>query len=85
MEEVLLNGVVTRFDRAIHTQNLGKLADIVDSDIQIIDEGMTKSSRFLEGHDEAEAIADPVPCPDELRQDIENLETWINQVRRRRR
>ncbi|HUU16605.1 MAG TPA: hypothetical protein VMW72_05605 [Sedimentisphaerales bacterium] len=84
VEEVLLNSVVMRFDRAIHTQRLNGLADITNDDIQTIDEGMTKSSRFLEGHDEAGAVADPVPSPEELRQDINNLETWVGQVRRRR-
>ena len=84
VEEVLLNGVVIRFDRAIHTQQLNRLADINNDDIQTIDEGMTKSSRFLEGHDEAGALADPVPSPDELRQDINNLQTWVSQVRQRR-
>lgn len=84
VEEVLLNGVVIRFDRAIHTMQLGKISDITPSDIQIIEEGMTKSSRFLEGHDEAGAVADPVPEPDELRQDIGNLEDWVKSVRQRR-
>jgi hypothetical protein len=83
VEEVLLNGVVIRFDHAIHTQQLNGLADITDDDIQTIGKGMTKSSRFV--HDEAGAVADPVPNPDELRQDINNLETWVTQVRCRRR
>ncbi|MCK4578821.1 MAG: ATP-binding protein, partial [Candidatus Marinimicrobia bacterium] len=84
-EEVLLNGVVTRFDPAIHTQQLSRVADITPGDIQIIDQGMTKSSRFLEGHDEAGAVADPVPSPNELRQDITALEDWVRGVRQRRR
>lgn len=82
VEEVLLNGVVARFDHAIHTQQLNGLADITDDDIRTIGEGMTKSSRFV--HDEAGAVADPVPSPAELRQDINNLETWVGQVRQRR-
>jgi hypothetical protein len=82
VEEVLLNGVVIRFEHAIHTQQLNGLADITDGDIQTIGEGMTKSSRFV--HDEAGAVADPVPNPDELRQDINNLETWVTQVHHRR-
>jgi len=82
VEEVLLNGVVIRFDRAIHTQQLNRITDITDDDIQKINDGMTKSSRFL--HDQAAAVTDPVPRPDELSQDINNLETWVAQVRRRR-
>lgn len=82
VEEVLLNGVVIRFDHAIHTQQLNGLADITDDDIRTIGEGMSKSSRFV--HDEAGAVVNPVPSPVELRQDINNLETWVSQVRRRR-
>jgi len=85
VEEVLLGGVVIRFDRAIHTQQLRNLSDITDDDIRTIDESMTKCSRFLEGHDEAIAVGDPVPLPSELRQDIEDIEAWIAEVRRRRR
>lgn len=84
VEEVLLNGVVIRFDHAIHTQQLRTIADITDDDIQAITNGMTKSSRFLEGHDEAKAVMDSVPAPDELRDDIANLESWVREVRRRR-
>jgi len=84
VEELLLNGVVIRFDHAIHTQQLRRLSDITDADIQTINDAMTKSSRFLEGHDEAQAVADPVPGPDELRQDITDLENWVIQIRPRR-
>jgi len=82
VEEVLLNGVVVRFDDAIHTQQLRRLSDITDDDIGIINDGMTKCSRFL--HDEAAAVMDPTPEPDELRQDILDIENWVQTVRRRR-
>lgn len=84
VEELLLNGVVIRFDHAIHTQQLNRLADITDGDIQTINSGMTKSSRFLEGHDEAQAVIEPVPDPNELRQDINSLENWVANIRGRR-
>ena len=82
---LLVKQRTVRFDRTIHTQQLNLLADITADDVERVDEGMTKCSRFLEGHDEAEAVADPVPGPTELRQDVANLETWITEVRRRRR
>jgi len=56
--------------------------NITDEDIRMIDEGMTKSSRFL--HDVAGDVADPVPSPVELREDINNLETWVSQFRQHR-
>lgn len=85
VEEVLLNGVVIRFERAVRTLRLNSLSDISPQDIQTINEGMTKSSRFIVGHDQAQAIAEPVPNPEELRQDIDNLRTWVNAVNSRRR
>jgi len=85
VEEVLLNGVVIRFDCAVHTQQLRHLFDISEEDIRQISVAMSKSSRFLQGHDEAQAVAEPVPSPNELRQDIVDFECWISEVRRRRR
>lgn len=82
VEEVLLNGVVMRFSRAIHTQQLNRLADITEDDIRIIDQGMTKASLFL--HDQPAVAAEPVPGPDELRDDVHSLETWVSHVRQRR-
>jgi len=85
VEEVLLNGVVLRFDRAVHTQQLNRLSDITDEDLQAVHEGMTKSSRFLEGHAQPRTVIDPAPGPDELLDDIGNIETWVAQIRQRRR
>jgi hypothetical protein len=82
VEEVLLNGVVMRFSRAIHTQQLNKLADITEDDIRTINQGMTKASLFL--HDQPAAATEPVPGPDELRNDVDSLETWVSKVHQRR-
>lgn len=84
IEEVLLNGVIKRFDREVRTQPLRKLIDINEADIRAVDDGMTKTSRFLIGHDQPEAVAEPVPEPDEIRQDIAALENWVAAVRGRR-
>ncbi len=84
VEEVLLNSVVTRFEREIHTSLLNKVTDITGDDLQILNDGMTKTSRFFRGHDEPETVLDPVPEPDEILQDIEIFENWIKQIRRRR-
>lgn len=84
VEELLLNGAVVRFERAVQTQRLRPLVDITDNDLDVIDTAMTKCSRFLEGHDEPAAVMDPVPGPDELLADIESLEKWIREMRKRR-
>jgi len=84
VEELLINRAVVRFERAIQTQRLHPLTDISDADIAAIDEGMSKCSRFLEGHDEPGAVMDPVPEPAELLTDITALEDWVTQMKRRR-
>ncbi len=84
VEEVLLNGAVVRFRRSIETQRLDKLTDVAATDIQTIEAAMTKCSTHLRGHDQAAAINQPVPQPTELKADIEQLENWVTQVRKRR-
>lgn len=74
IEEVLLNGVVQRFGEGISTQKL-KAVLVTDDDYKQIEAGMTKSSKFE--HDAASPVGRlPIPDPDELSQDIENLESF---------
>jgi len=84
VEEVLLGGAVMRFQRGVQTKQLRKLDDICETDLEIVDEGMTKSSRFLLGHDESAYANEPIPNPDELKEDIEELANWVAEIRRRR-
>jgi len=84
VEEVLLNGAVVRFGRAVQTQRLRKITDVQDADIEAVDAGMTKASRFLVGHDQAPANYEPLPPPDELAADIEALASWVEAIRHRR-
>jgi hypothetical protein len=82
VEEVLLHDVVTRFGEGVSTQRLRAVV-IEDVDYVAVDTGMTKSSRFA--HDPASAAMLPTPHPDELRADIEALETWRTAVDARKR
>src|SRR5439155_8897446 len=84
VEEVLLNRVVERFRPGVETQRLKQLRDIQSSDLQAVDAGMTKCSRWEGGHDLALAANDPVPAPDELQKDIAALEDWVKAVEARR-
>lgn len=85
IEEVLLCGVVERFRRSIETQRLKFVHDIQESDIETVKAGMSKSSRWEGGHDHAPAENDPVPAPDELKRDIDDLENWVKSVNKRRK
>jgi hypothetical protein len=84
IEEVLLNGAVERFRRSIETQKLNKITDITVDDIETIETAMGKCSTHFRGHDQPPAINQPLPAPAELLADIEQLENWTTQMRKRR-
>lgn len=82
IEEVLLNGVVQRFGEGVSTQKL-KSVLVTDNDYKQIEEGMSKSSKFE--HDAASTVGRlPIPDPDELSADIENLEKFRRSVEDRK-
>ena len=85
LEEVLLGGVVERFRENIQTQQIGRLADITPEDCKAVEIGMTKSSKWLTGHDQAPAARQDIPEPNELEQDIDALDKWVSDIRKRRR
>ena len=41
---------------------------------------MTKSSRWLPGHDESAADGADTPAPDELEADLDALDVWIKDL-----
>lgn len=85
LEEVLLGKVVERYRPGVQTQQVLILADIEEADCRTLDAAMSKCSRWLPGHDEAAAARAPVPLPDVLRADIDQLEGWCDAINRRRR
>ena len=85
LEEVLICRVVERYRPNIQTQQVKHLADITDDDCKELEAGMTKSSRWLPGHDQAPAENVPVPHPDEVKIDMDALENWVGRISRRRR
>ena len=85
VEEVLLNGVVERFRPNVQTLNrIEWLSDIREADCTAVQEGMSKCSRFLHGHDQSPADHMPFPHPDEVKDDIDALHSWISAIRKRR-
>jgi energy-coupling factor transporter ATP-binding protein EcfA2 len=83
-EEVLLDGMVERYRENIQTQQVRKLSDITEQDCKQLEAGMTKCSKWLPGHDQAAAENEDVPRPDELKTDIDALEEWVKNIRKRR-
>ena len=84
VEEVLLGGAVERYRNSVHTLRVSALVDISEDDCNKLKEGMTKCSRWLTGHDQSGADNAPIPEPTELSEDINMLEDWVLQIRRRR-
>ncbi|MEM7016112.1 MAG: AAA family ATPase [Pseudomonadota bacterium] len=85
VEEILLNGVVARFERAVHTRPLRKLTDICEEDINTIESAMSKCSNFMLGHDEAPALNSRLPEFEELQADLSILKQFSETVQKRRR
>lgn len=69
---------------SIETKRAMKLADISREDLRELDEGMSKCSTWLPGHDQAPAVNAPIPEPQEIKDDIDALHTWVQKIRNRR-
>ncbi|MFG0329751.1 MAG: AAA family ATPase [Phycisphaerales bacterium] len=85
VEEVLLNGVVERYRNSVETNRAKNLGDICEEDCKALNDGMTKCSRWLPGHDQAAAEGAAFPEPSELEQDIKSLDDWVKAIRNRRK
>lgn len=73
VEELLLNGVIERFDSSVQTQRLSKIK-FTDELVQLVDEGMTKASNYV--HDESHAICRIIPSNREMIEDLNKLEQF---------
>jgi len=81
--EVLLNDVVERYRHSIETKKVQALHDITEADCKAVDAGMTECSRWMFGHDQPPADGTPFPKPDELTTRINDLENWVQTIRKR--
>lgn len=76
VESVLLNDVVVRFRRAVHTQNkLGNLHKITAPDCDFLDAMMTKCSRPV--HSQSDELPAKLPSINDFEADIVAMVTWI--------
>ena len=83
VEDTLLNEVVRRFRRAVQTQNrIGGLAKIKPEDCQMIDELMTKYSRYE--HSQPNEAPVSLPEPDDIAADLTRLQTWLKEFSERK-
>lgn len=84
IEELFLNGVIQRFGRAVQTQRLAKIIDLTEDDYKIVERNMSKCSTYFTGHDTAGALIEEMPDSDEFLTDLNILEKYIAEMRKRR-
>ena len=84
VEEVLLGEIVVRYRNSVQTRRARDLIDICEVDCKELEMAMGKCSRWLPGHDQSPAENTPFPEPNELQEDIEALNTWVQRIRQRR-
>jgi hypothetical protein len=76
-EEKVLNGAVTRFEPAVHTQQLAKSAVNAEF-VTRIDAGMTETSQWV--HDQPRGGHATVPSPAELKEALVHLDEFLTLV-----
>ena len=81
IEKVMLHGIIERFRRSIQTTQIISLAKINSNDCALIDTMMTKYSKFE--HSQSDELVGILPTISELKTDLENVITWINEFEKR--
>lgn len=81
VEEILLGGVVGRFNAEVKTQSLKRVI-VEDADHQTIFHAMKRVSE-RSGHDTAQGRAIPMPDYDEMKRDLDELDTYRSSIKRR--
>ena len=82
--EVLLNDVVERYRHSIESQEVRHLHDITPENCKTVEDAMTECSRWIRGHDQPAADGTPLPGPPAIKKLIDDLETWVKGIRKRR-
>ncbi len=85
ISEILLADIIERYRPSIETRKVRYLTDISEADCKAVEDGMTECSRWMVGHDEPPVAGTPFPIPDELKSSIDDLESWVDKIRRRRK
>ena len=84
IEEVLLNKSILRFRADVMTQRLTEVL-VEKGDTERIYRGMKKCSKWMVGHATATARDTPLPKPEELKEDIDELASFVKEIKERRK
>jgi hypothetical protein len=82
IEHDILNGTVRRHDTDVGTQRLMEV-EIKDEDCKRIDEGMSKCSGWMIGHDKSRVLSVNRPNPNEIRCDIQSVRDYSKNIKKR--
>ena len=83
VEEVLLNDVLQRFRPSVQTLKLKEVI-VSDEDYARVHQGMEKCSALMAGHDTAPAVNHAPPSMDELRDDLDEIDSFVSEISKRR-
>ena len=82
IEEILLNEVIKRYSGEIQTLRIREITVTTD-DYENIYNGMSKCSLWMFGHDKSKDVDIHRPSPEEIKDDIANLKSFVDTIRRR--
>ncbi|NKA81217.1 hypothetical protein GO287_05019 [Ralstonia solanacearum] len=77
----MLSGLIERFRRSVQTQQIRSLAKITPDDCMLIDQMMTKYSRFE--HSQSDEVDANLPGVDELAGDLKLMIDWVSDFDKR--
>ena len=84
VENVILNGVVKRFDNYIPLKNLESVVSLTKAEFDEIYRLFLAASDVTNAHDSSSARNAPVPPPDQLDADIKALKSMVEQYKARK-
>jgi len=84
VEEIIFSGAIQRFRPDVMTQRLETASFNPDEDFSEIFEGMKRCSHFS-GHDRAEHLPDGLPDENDIRADLDALESFYTRVKARKK
>ncbi|KTD18261.1 hypothetical protein Ljor_2567 [Legionella jordanis] len=83
LEEIGFARVILRYRDYINTKDLVKVSVLTRDDCEIFERGFKKCCDITDAHDPALGRNIELPSPQEIKQDIQNLKTWMDSIKSR--
>lgn len=85
LEEVGFARVILRYRDYINTSDLKKVVVLTGKDCELFESGFKKCCDITSAHDPSCGRNAEIPAPTEVKQDIQNLKTWANDLKERQK